>query len=155
MRFFKKIAGFLGFAKDEEHDARDVAEADAVDDADLDAVETHNLPRKGFSVAVKVPVERPQLGPVLVPCAVDDGGVQGLKWYARRLKIDEDGDVADEFLDEISPTVSSSGMEDHPQPFPRLQVKYNAKAAKVRRQALAPNGKVLQSVEYQGRLLWV
>lgn len=76
MRFFKKIAGFLGFAKDEEHDARDVAEADAVDDADLDAVETHNLPRKGFSVAVKVPVERPQLGPVLVPCAVDDGGVQ-------------------------------------------------------------------------------
>lgn len=81
--------------------------------------------------------------------------MQGLKWYARRLKIDEDGDVADEFLDEISPTMSSSGMEDKPQPFPRLQVKYNAKAAKVRHQALAPNGKVLQSVEYHGRLLWV
>lgn len=76
MRFFKKIAGFLGFAKDEEHDARGEAEADAVDDADLDAVETHNIPRKGFSVAVKVPVDRPQLGPVLVPCAVGDGGVQ-------------------------------------------------------------------------------
>ncbi|KAL5985415.1 hypothetical protein ACLOJK_027399 [Asimina triloba] len=27
----------------------------------------------------------------------------GLQWYAKRLKIDEDGDVADEFLDEVLP----------------------------------------------------
>lgn len=154
MRFLKRIAGFLGFSKEEEHDARDEA-ADDVVDADSIAAETHNLPRKGFSVPVKVAVDRPPLGPVLIPCAVGDGGVQGLKWYARHLKIDEDGDVAHEFLDEILPTASSSGEEDQHRPFPQLRVKYSAKVAKVRHQSLAPNGKVLQSVEYQGRLLSV
>lgn len=29
--------------------------------------------------------------------------LQGLRWYAKRLQVDEDGDVADEFLDEVLP----------------------------------------------------
>ena len=28
-------------------------------------------------------------------------GLQGLQWYAEKLKMDEDGDVAQEFLDEV------------------------------------------------------
>ncbi|GFZ17076.1 hypothetical protein Acr_26g0003460 [Actinidia rufa] len=82
--------------------------------------------------------------------------VMGLKWYARRLKIDDDGDVADEFFEEIL-LVPSSGKEDehqHP-PFPRLQLKCNARPAKVRNQTLTRDGKVLQRVEHQGRLQWV
>ncbi|PSR89230.1 Thymidine phosphorylase [Actinidia chinensis var. chinensis] len=151
MRFLKRIAGFLGFVKDEGHEVRDEDEDDA--DADVNRQDTY-LPRKGFSVPVQVPVERPQVGPVLVPCTVGNGGVQGLKWYARRLKIDDDGDVADEFFEVILP---SSGKEDehqHP-PFPRLQVKCNARPAKVRNQTLTRDGKVLQRVEHQGRLQWV
>ncbi|KAH7863020.1 hypothetical protein Vadar_012294 [Vaccinium darrowii] len=146
MRFLKRIAGFLGFAKEEEHDARDEA-ADDVVDADSIAAETHNLPPKGFSVPVKVAVDRPPLGPVLIPCAVGDGGVQGLKWYAKRLKIDEDGDVAHEFLDEILPTASSSGEEDQHRPFPRLRVKDSAKVAKVRHQSIAPNAVTVEKEE--------
>ena len=80
--------------------------------------------------------------------------IQGLKWYARRLRIDEDGDVADEFLDEILPK-PSSGMDDQPKPLLRFEVKYSAKLAKVRNQVLTPDGKIQQSVEYQGKLQWV
>ncbi|GFZ15438.1 hypothetical protein Acr_24g0016280 [Actinidia rufa] len=149
MRFLRRIAGFLGFAKDEEHELKDERDYDA----DANSAE-HHLHRKGFSVPVQVPVERPQQGPVLVPCGVGDGGVQGLKWYARRLRIDEDGDVADEFLDEILPE-PSSGMDGQPKLLLRFEVKYSAKLAKVRNQVLAPDGKIHQSVEYQGQLQWV
>lgn len=71
---------------------------------------------------------------------------QGLRWYARRLRIDEDGDVADEFLDEV---------EEHDRPFPRFEVKYSTKPAKVKNLALLPNGKIQHLVEYQGRLEWM
>ncbi|KAL6979848.1 hypothetical protein U1Q18_021505 [Sarracenia purpurea var. burkii] len=154
MGFLKRVAGFLGFVKDEGHEVRDEGEDDV--GAGASTVETH-LPRKGFRVPVQVAVDRPQPGPVLIPCSVGDGGVQGLKWYARRLKIDEDGDVADEFLDEISPAISSPMEDDHlqRQPFPKFKAKYSAQPARVRNQALASDGKVLQRVEYQGRLQWV
>ncbi|XP_052171100.1 uncharacterized protein LOC127787211 [Diospyros lotus] len=145
MRFFKRIAGFLGFAKAEGED--DV-------DADGNGVDPH-LTRKGFSVAVQVPVDRPQLGPVLVPCSVGSGGVQGLRWHARRLRIDEDGDVADEFLDEILPLPESlPGQNDQHQSFPKFEVKYNARLATVKKQELA-DGRVRHRVEFQGRLQWV
>ena len=79
-----------------------------------------------------------------------------MKWYARRLKIDDDGDVADEFFDEILPVQSPGKEDEHPhQPFPRLQVKCNARPAKVRNQRLTRDGKVLQRVEHLGRLQWV
>ncbi|GMP95533.1 hypothetical protein CsSME_00044545 [Camellia sinensis var. sinensis] len=80
----------------------------------------------------------------------------GLKWYAKRLKIDEEGDVADEFLDEILPEpTSASDMVDQHRPFPRFEVKFVARPAKVRKQALAADGKIQQGVEYQGKLQWV
>uniref|UniRef100_A0A5B7ATP9 Uncharacterized protein n=1 Tax=Davidia involucrata TaxID=16924 RepID=A0A5B7ATP9_DAVIN len=149
MKFLRRIAGFLGFAKDEAHEVKDEDE----DNPDVNRVETH-LPRKGFSVPVQVPVERAQVGPVVIPCSVGEGGVQGLRWYARRLRIDEDGDVADEFLNEIlAETLSST--EDHHRPLPRFEVKYSTRPAKVRNQALSLDGKIQQGVEYQGRLQWV
>ena len=73
MRFLKRIAGFLGFVKDEGHEVRDEDEDDV--DADVNRQDTYR-PRKGFSVPVQVPVERPQVGPVLVPCTGGAGGVQ-------------------------------------------------------------------------------
>ncbi|KAL2489316.1 uncharacterized protein Fot_42608 [Forsythia ovata] len=118
------------------------------------AVPVQHLPRKGFSVPVQVAVERAQLGPIIVPCNSGDGGLQGLRWYARRLRIDEDGDVADEFLDEL-PADMSMSTENNNRKLPRFEVKYSTKPAKVRNQALLPNGKIQQHVEYQGRLEWV
>ncbi|XAR70621.1 hypothetical protein NMG60_11027533 [Bertholletia excelsa] len=121
MRFLRRIAGILGFSKDEAHEARGECEDNATD-AELNRVDPQ-LPRRGFSVPVQVAVERTHLGPVLVPCTVGDGGVQGLR-------IDEDGDVADEFLDEILPE-ASSGMKEQQQPrFPRFEVKYSASQPK-------------------------
>lgn len=53
---------------------------------------------------------------------------QGLRWYSMRLRIDEDGDVADEFL------------EDHNcKTLPR---KCKTKAAKVRGLVISSDGKL-------------
>eukprot|EP00270_Netrium_digitus_P001051 TRINITY_DN11164_c0_g1_i1.p1 TRINITY_DN11164_c0_g1~~TRINITY_DN11164_c0_g1_i1.p1 ORF type:complete len:176 (-),score=7.76 TRINITY_DN11164_c0_g1_i1:409-936(-) len=38
--------------------------------------------------------------PVVRLAASGDGGVQGLQWYVAGMRVDEDGDVADEFLRE-------------------------------------------------------
>ncbi|KAL0432304.1 UNVERIFIED_CONTAM: hypothetical protein Slati_2564700, partial [Sesamum latifolium] len=78
----------------------------------------------------------------------------GLRWYARNLRIDEDGDVADEFLDEVSPNMQEN-MEEHNRKLPRFEVKYSTRPAKVVNQALLANGKIQQHVEFQGRLEWV
>lgn len=149
MRFLRRIAGFLGFSKDDSHEVKD-DETNDVDDVDFNRGETH-LPRKGFSVPVQVAVDRAQVGPIIVPCTVGDGGVQGLRWYAQRLRIDEDGDVADEFIDEVLPETTST-VEVHQRPVPRFELKYSTKPAKVRNQALSRDGKIQQFVEYQGRL---
>lgn len=158
MGLIKKLAGFLGFARDEvqieDAESADASLSSSGVAAAATAVPVQHLPRKGFSVPVQVPVERAQLGPVIVPCNSGEGGIQGLRWYARRLRIDEDGDVADEFLDEV-PADTSMNTENHNRKLPRFEVKYNAKPAKVRSQVLLPNGKIQQQVEYQGRLEWV
>ena len=79
---------------------------------------------------------------------------QGLRWYARRLKMDEDGDVADEFLDEVSPdTLRSVGA--HKNPAPRFEVKNSTKPVKVRNLELLPNGKIHHLVEHHGKLEWL
>eukprot|EP00958_Prasinococcus_capsulatus_P001868 scaffold168_cov410-Prasinococcus_capsulatus_cf.AAC.5 len=60
--------------------------------------------RSGFSAQKKIVVERQRV-PVLqtMPAyAAAAGGVQGLDWYAKQLGQDEDGDVASEFLEEVS-----------------------------------------------------
>ncbi|GAB4834722.1 hypothetical protein Ancab_032985 [Ancistrocladus abbreviatus] len=156
MKFFRKIAGILGFVKDDVHTVND-EDDDACADADADDTR-HNQPipgpRKGFSVPVQVTVERPILGPILVPCNDGDGGIQGLKWYAKRLRIDEDGDVADEFLNEVFPDMPC-GAEAQPKALPRFEVKYSAHPAKVMDQALTNDGKFQQCIEWHGRLQWI
>lgn len=80
--------------------------------------------------------------------------IQGLGWYAKRLRIDEDGDVADEFLDEVSSHTSANVEEQH-RTLPTFKVRYSTRPAKVQNQVLTPDGKIQQCVEYQGRLQWV
>ncbi|XP_057795388.1 uncharacterized protein LOC131011633 [Salvia miltiorrhiza] len=162
MRLFKRLAGLLGLGKDEDQQHRDgdtAAETTApppfsVPSAAAATASAQHLPRRGFSVPVQVPVERGPPAPLLVFCPSGDGGVQGLRWYARRLRMDEDGDVADEFLDEVSADTSRSG-EAHERPAPRFEVKNSTKPARVRNLALLPNGKIQHQVEHQGKLEWL
>ncbi|XP_050264840.1 uncharacterized protein LOC126708888 [Quercus robur] len=169
MGLLKKIAGFLGFSKDDNHESKD-------EDDDNNNINSNNnnseaqthsnsnrssahfqetgLPRRGFSVPVQVSLERPHLGPLLSPCIPPDAAVQGLRWYTKALRIDEDGDVADEFLDEVL-LESSTSTEDHQRSFPKFEVKYSTRPAKVKSLLLAPDGKIRQCVEHQGRLQWV
>ncbi|KAJ0236823.1 Phospholipid hydroperoxide glutathione peroxidase [Hirschfeldia incana] len=163
MGFLKKLAGVFGFGqeavKNEEEDGGDDT---VIDSGDGDKRRENNqprfretgLPRRGFGVPVQVAVERSQLGPVLQPCSAGDGGIQGLRWYTKRLRVDEDGDVADEFLEEgDQPT---NGEDDHSsKTMPRLEAKRKTKPAKVRRLVVSSDGKLQQCIEHQGRLFLV
>ncbi|KAI4315135.1 hypothetical protein L6164_027978 [Bauhinia variegata] len=153
MGFFRRIAGLLGFVKDDLHEPKDDADDDHDDQARQRYRFTETAPRKGFGVQVQVNVDRPHPGPIVVPCTSGDGGVQGLSWYAKRLRIDEDGDVADEFLDEVSSEKSAVAV-DHQISTVRFKAKYNTRPAKVKEQVLS-DGKLKQRVEHQGRLQWV
>lgn len=161
MRFFRRVVGLLGFGKDDGHENKDEDDDANRSNSSSDDVRRNRMnnvdpipgPRKGFSVPVKVAVERPVVGPILVPCN-GDGGVQGLRWYAKRLRIDEDGDVADEFLHEVFPETSPA-MQDEQKPLPRFQVNNNTRHAKVRDQVFTHDGKLQHHVECQGRLQWV
>ncbi|XVF51963.1 hypothetical protein PTKIN_Ptkin04bG0226400 [Pterospermum kingtungense] len=160
MRLFRRIAGLLGLARDDGHEEVKDQENDNNDQPssiNRPVFQETDFPRRGFGVPVQVAVDRPQLGPVLLPCTSGDGGVQGLKWYAKRLRIDEDGDVADEFLDEILPETSSAASTESEKknPFPKFEVKYSTRPAKVKTQVMSHDGKIQQCVEYQGRLQWV
>ena len=139
MGFFRRIAGILGISRD--------------DAGHHDAAAGHAT-RRGFSVQVPVTVERSGPGSVLVPCPHGDGGVQGIRWYTRRLRIDEDGDVADEFLDEVVP---ESLVNNDASPVGRFQVKYNTRptALAMRKQTVAVDGDIRHSLEYQGQVRWV
>ncbi|XP_002519833.2 uncharacterized protein LOC8284615 [Ricinus communis] len=158
MRLLRRIAGFLGFVKDESRDQPLEEEENDSHHYNQPRFSSNfqesGLPRKGFGVPVQVAVDRPQLGPLLVPSSSGDGGVQGLRWYAKRLKIDEDGDVADEFLEEVSRETSSSVDNQH-KSLPRFQFKYNARPARIKNQVITNDGKIQQCVEHQGRLQWV
>ncbi|RAL54733.1 unnamed protein product [Cuscuta campestris] len=159
MGLFKRIVGFLGFAKDEAQELNEGnGDADKVspDAVEAAAARAQHLPRKGFSIPIQVPVEKPPPpGPILFPCTSGDGGIQGLRWYAKRLRVDEDGDVADEFISEILPQ-NLSTEEGQKRPFPRFEAKCHTRHAKVRNQALiSPAGKIQVCVELHGRLEWL
>ncbi|XP_010941232.1 uncharacterized protein [Elaeis guineensis] len=156
MGFFRRIAGFLGLVRDEANEAAAGGRGGGEEEEE-DKRTGKSLPRsraKGFSVHVPVTVERPSVGPVLIPCGPGEGGVQGFGWYTRRLRIDEDGDVADEFLHEIVPQASST---DKQMTRPRLQVKYSSwpTAQAMRKQVIAVDGNIKLCSEYQGKLRWV
>ncbi|XP_065877695.1 uncharacterized protein [Euphorbia lathyris] len=163
MRFFRKIAGIFGLVKDDGgHEVKDQQEEED-DDHPINSNQPRfssnyqetRLPRKGFGVPVQVAVDRPQLGPILLPSSSGDGGVQGLRWHAKRLKIDEDGDVAEEFLEEVIPETSSPSVDEQHKRYPTFQSKDNIRPAKIKNQVISHDGKIQQSVEYKGRLQWV
>ncbi|KAK9716222.1 hypothetical protein RND81_06G219200 [Saponaria officinalis] len=161
MGFFRKFAGFLGFGShNEAHETRDEDDDHNNNNnfSNSDDIRRNRMnvdpipagPRKGFGVPVQIPVS---VGPNLVPCN-GDGGVQGLRWYAAHLRIDEDGDVADEFLFEVSQETSSV-PQDQANPTPKFQAKRNARRAKIKQQVFTPDGKLQHCVDYQGQLQWV
>ncbi|CAN4078201.1 unnamed protein product [Withania somnifera] len=154
MGLFRRISAFLGFSKEEGDEVRDVEYSGIVTPSADDVDQAQNVQRRGFSVPIQVPVERVQVGPVIVRCSSRDGGVQGLRWYAKRLRIDEDGDVADEFLEEIVRDTPSSTEEYHKQ-HPKFELKYTTKPAKVTSQAISATGKIQHRVEHQGRSEWI
>ncbi|ESQ55621.1 hypothetical protein EUTSA_v10027517mg [Eutrema salsugineum] len=159
MGFLKKLAGVFGFGQEVVRNEED--ESTGIDSGDGDKRREDNqpkfretgLPRKGFGVPVQVAVERSQLGPVLQPCFAGDGGIQGLRWYTKRLRIDEDGDVADEFLEEGEKQTNAE--DNNLKTMPRLEAKRKTKPAKVRRLVVSSDGKLQQCIEHQGRLLIV
>lgn len=156
MGLFRKVFGFLGFSKDDEnnhdHDSNDNNNSDdrhAAAGAGQHRptnfrVKETGQPRRGFSVKAQVVNDRPQqqqLGPVLAPSTSSDGGVQGLGWYAKHLRIDEDGDVANKFFVDVSSEKPA-----------RFTLNNDTRPVKVKKQVLSPEGKVLQCVEHRGRL---
>ncbi|XP_020217399.1 uncharacterized protein LOC109800892 [Cajanus cajan] len=154
MRFFRKIIGILGFGNhDHDHDSKD----DADDEHDAQPRTTpyrvrETGPRKGFSVPAQVVVDRPHLAPVLTPSISGDGGLQGLRWYVKRLKMDEDGDVADEFLDEVSSEMPEALAVDHHKTTARFKLKNDTKPANVKKQILLDGKIIPQFAEDKGRL---
>ncbi|WOL05467.1 hypothetical protein Cni_G14196 [Canna indica] len=94
MGLLRKIVGFLGSSREEIAKEARHSKGRGKDEA---GGRTGASPAssggsaRGFSMQVPV-------GPVLVPCDSGEGGVQGFRWFTRRLHIDEDGDVADEFI---------------------------------------------------------
>lgn len=84
MGLFKRLAGLLGLAKDEDQQHRDgdaAAETAApppfsIPSAAAATAPAQHIPRRGFSVPVHVPVERGPPAPLLVFCPSGDGGVQ-------------------------------------------------------------------------------
>lgn len=75
---------------------------------------------------------------------------QGLRWYAKRLRIDQDGDVADTFLEEVS-SGRSAVAAGHHKKAARFKLKDGTRPVKVKQQVLS-DGKVQHRVEHQGRL---
>ncbi|XP_010434596.1 PREDICTED: uncharacterized protein LOC104718528 [Camelina sativa] len=159
MGFFKKLAGVFGFGqevlKDDDDDDTGINDSG---DVNQPRFRETGLPRKGFGVPVQVSVESSNLAPPLLhPCAAGDGGIQGLRWYTKRLRVDEDGDVADEFLEEGRDKPTNAEDDDHNcnKNIPRLQIKRKTKPAKVRRLVVSCDGKLQQCIEHQGRLFIV
>lgn len=82
MGIFRRLAGFLGIAKDEAEKLEDVDEfenenvAVSTSASAAAAAAPAPAPGQGFSVPVQVAVDRAVSGPVLVPCSPGNGGVQ-------------------------------------------------------------------------------
>ncbi|XP_068651396.1 uncharacterized protein [Aristolochia californica] len=148
MKFLRRIAGIFGLLKDESHEANEEDDEDRVRKEEAQP----RGPTERFSIRVPVAVEKAHPGPLLAPCSFGQGGVQGLRWHAKRLKIDEDGDVAEEFFDEVYTGVSRPENRNQP---PKFEMIYSTRPAKVRSQVIAADGSIHQSVEFKGKLQWV
>lgn len=84
MGLFRRLAGILGFSREEGQEVHEengdaganLASPSAVAAAVAAAAQAQHLNRRGFSVPIQVQVDRPAPGPVLLPCTAGDGGVQ-------------------------------------------------------------------------------
>jgi len=140
---FKRFLGRLGlFAKEENNEKQQQPPA---------SVNGCVKPPQGSSVRTAMPADSVLQGPVVYQCSSGDGGVQGFRWYSQKLRVDEDGDVAEEFLNEVLPDLTGS---DDSKEVPRLKVNQSTKPAKLRSDMSTENGNVYQKVEHAGRLRW-
>ncbi|KAJ0964349.1 hypothetical protein J5N97_029471 [Dioscorea zingiberensis] len=152
MGFFKRMAGILGFVREGLHGGADDEEEGAAEDGGRKAKDVPRRGMKGFGDTVSVDGDRPSLGPVLIPCNLGEGGVQGLRWYARQFLIDEDGDAADEFLNEIS---LPENQITQTQTAAKFEINFSTKPAAIRKQTISTDGNIHQIMMYQGRTEWV
>ncbi|KAI0500853.1 hypothetical protein KFK09_019071 [Dendrobium nobile] len=144
MGFLRRIAIIFGFLKYAgEHEGKAGPAGSSVT----------RRPTQGFGLQVPAASKKPSAGPIVVPCSFGEGGVQGFSWYCRQLRVDDDGDVADEFLDEVLSPMSF-GEQDQAA-HSRFEVKYATKPALIKRQAITVNGDVHPCMEYHGMLRWV
>lgn len=157
MGVLRKMMDFFGLLKDENREKKGEDNDEEKDHANQEETRQHR-PTKGFSVQVPVPVPvhvdrpAPHLGPILSPCHLGQGGLQGLRWHAKHLKMDEDGDVAEEFLDEVLPEVSGT---DTRKSLPKFAVRCSTRPVNIRKQIITNGGNFLQSFEHKGSLQWV
>lgn len=116
---------------------------------DLPPADKSSLPNKvaptGFRVRVSMPARHEPFAPVVVECTPGSGGVQGLQWYSEKLMMDEDGDVAQEFLDEVVLHASGPYLE-YTRTLPSFKMKMKTKPARLKGPVGTYDGNVVQPV---------
>lgn len=75
---------------------------------------------------------------------------QGFRWYTQKLLADEDGDIAEEFINEVLPDVRG---RDDVREHPRLEVMHSTKPITLKGPVLSMNGNIHQHAEHAGKLL--
>ncbi|CAK9196784.1 hypothetical protein BDL97_11G055400 [Sphagnum fallax] len=95
----------------------------------------------GFSVKVAVSAD---ITPVLARC-YGHGGVQGLTWYAENLRADDDGDVAQEFLEEVLPSETQGGPHNKKSRLLAFETVLHTKPVKLKGPVRIQDGNVHQS----------
>mmetsp|Transcript_21591 Transcript_21591/g.26010 ORF Transcript_21591/g.26010 Transcript_21591/m.26010 type:complete len:122 (+) Transcript_21591:299-664(+) len=85
---FKKLSKFFSGGKGDDEDAPDTSSSD-----------TKSAPR-GNDAGFKTTVEVRREEPVIQSGGYAGGGIQGLNWYARALREDDEGFIAHQFFTE-------------------------------------------------------
>lgn len=133
--FFKRIFGHFGLFKDNH----------------LEEQSAQTPPALAHAARRAAITERGRgLAPVVSQCTYGAGGVQGLQWYAEKLMMDEDGDVAQEFLNEVVSRSPASGIQNSS----NFEVKLPAKSVKLKGPLCTSNGNVHQSIESSSGVHW-
>lgn len=89
--------------------------------------------------------------PVVSKCTYGNGGVQGLKWYSERLRVDDDGDIAEEFLSEVVP----SGFGNRSRRARFESSRQQTRPVTLKGPVCTHDGNVHQIVESSGKSTWV
>ncbi|GLJ22392.1 hypothetical protein SUGI_0421510 [Cryptomeria japonica] len=153
--FIKKILGHLGFIKEDNNENQQHQQQQQPHHHQhhhhYQGPSVNNTvdSRQGFKMKVAVPTETAPQGPVVYQCWGNDGGVQGFGWYTQKLQADEDGDIAEEFLNEVLPDVRG---RDDLRVRPRLEVKHSTKPVTLKGPVISMNGNVHPCVEHAGKL---